>query len=175
MTTDASLWSFIFHAGTVVKIVMAILAMASIASWTIIFQRSLFLSRAKDAVRTFEKKFWSGSDLYKLYGSLDSRRRDLSGLEHIFVAGFEEFSRLNKQAATPEAIMDGAGRAMRIAVAHFAPPSPPGLSARQNSFPTRSKLQHNRPQKVQPGPASGNFFPDGAMCRLLGGNHLISW
>lgn len=118
MTTDASLWSFIFHAGTAVKIVMAILALASIASWTIIFQRSMFLSSAKENVKTFEKKFWSGTDLNQLYANIHPHRRELSGLEHIFVVGFEEFNRLNKQAVTPEAVMEGAGRAMRIAVAH---------------------------------------------------------
>jgi biopolymer transport protein TolQ len=117
MTTDASLWTFIVHAGTVVKIVMLLLSLASIASWTIIFQRSMFLSSAKDEIRSFEKKFWAGSDLHKLYASIDTRHRELSGLEHIFVVGFEEFNRLNKQTTTPEAVMEGTGRAMRIAVA----------------------------------------------------------
>jgi biopolymer transport protein TolQ len=117
MTTDASLWSFVSHAGPVVKIVMALLATASIASWTIIFQRSIFLSGAKDDIRNFEKRFWSGSDLHLLYSNIDTRHKELAGLEHIFVVGFEEFNRLNKQAVTPEAVMEGTGRAMRIAVA----------------------------------------------------------
>lgn len=117
MTTDASLWSFISHAGPIVKIVMALLAAASLASWTIIFQRSIFLSSAKDDIRDFEKRFWSGSDLHLLYSTIDTRHKELAGLEHIFVVGFEEFNRLNKQTATPKAVMEGTGRAMRIAVA----------------------------------------------------------
>jgi biopolymer transport protein TolQ len=116
MTTDASLWGLITQASVVVKIVMLLLALASIASWTIIFQRSMFLACAREDIKNFEKKFWSGSDLHQLYASIDTRHRELTGLEHIFVVGFEEFNRLNKQAVTPEAVMEGAGRAMRIAL-----------------------------------------------------------
>jgi len=118
MTAEVSLWSFIIHAGAVVKVVMALLVLASLASWTIIFQRSVFLAGAKDDIRNFEKRFWSGLGVSQLYAQIDTRNRELSGLEHIFVVGFEEFNRLSsKETITPKAIMEGTGRAMRIAVA----------------------------------------------------------
>ncbi|MGB0361313.1 MAG: MotA/TolQ/ExbB proton channel family protein, partial [Endozoicomonas sp.] len=40
-----------------------------------------------------------------------------SGLEHIFKAGFSEFTRLRNQGAEdPDAVMEGAQRAMRVAI-----------------------------------------------------------
>ena len=41
-------------------------------------------------LKAFEKKFWSGTDLNQLYANVHPHRRELSGLEHIFVVGFEE-------------------------------------------------------------------------------------
>ena len=117
MTAEPSLWSFVANADLVVKTVMLILIAASIASWTIIFQRIGFLKRARQAVRQFEEQFWSGADLQKLYGHL-SNRRHRSGLENIFYSGFSEFMRLSqKNGVSPAAIMEGVGRAMRVAQA----------------------------------------------------------
>lgn len=118
MATDPSLWSFIANAGAVVKFVLLLLAIASLISWTIIFQRGMFLKYARRAVADFEKKFWSGESLSKLYDELKSYKDELSGLEHIFYSGFKEFNRLSSQSmASADAIIAGAERAMRIALA----------------------------------------------------------
>ena len=118
MTNEPSLWSFVANAGPIVKFVMLLLLAASIWSWTIIFQRFFFLRDAQFSVKKFEKQFWSGTDLNKFYLSLNSRQDDLHGLEHIFYAGFSEYSRLKQQAtAKPDAIIEAAQRAMRIALA----------------------------------------------------------
>ncbi|MCK4869784.1 MAG: protein TolQ [Gammaproteobacteria bacterium] len=116
MTTDASLWAIVASAGPVVRLVLLLLLIASIVSWTIIFQRGFFLRKTRAGITEFEELFWSGSDLNKLFQSL-KRQGNLSGLEHIFYAGFKEFSRLSdKSLASPEAIMQGTERAMRIAL-----------------------------------------------------------
>jgi biopolymer transport protein TolQ len=113
-----SLWSFVTHASVVVKIVMSLLLLASVVSWTIIFQRWFFLGDAKDRARKFEAKFWSGIELHNLYASLDAHRQEANGLARIFCSGFEEFSRLSRQKGiVPDAIMEGTERAMRIALA----------------------------------------------------------
>lgn len=115
---EPSLLSFVIHAGSVVKIVLLILLMASIFSWTVIFQRWSFLKRAHHEVKIFEERFWSGEDLQEFYRELHERRDNLEGLEHIFYAGLGEFSRLSKQAAVNSvAIMEGTQRAMRVALA----------------------------------------------------------
>lgn len=118
MTADPSLWSFIANAGLVVKGVMLLLVVASIVSWTFIFQRGFFLKNARLSVSDFEDQFWSGKDLSKLYEGLTRRNETLQGLESIFHAGFREYGRLtaNKAPGTSsEIVMDGVERAMRIA------------------------------------------------------------
>ena len=117
MINEPSLWSFVANAGLVVKIVLLLLFLASIVSWTMIFQRGMFLRDAHRSIAVFEKRFWSGLDLAKFYQELQRRRNDLSGLEHIFYSGFDEFNRLSKQSANSDVILDGAQRAMRIALA----------------------------------------------------------
>ena len=115
MVSEPSLWSFVANAGLVVKMVMLLLLMASVWSWTIIFQRWFFLKEANLAVKKFEEKFWSGSELHKFYQELTPRSEDLHGLELIFYAGFSEYTRLSKQtAAKPDTIIKGAERAMRV-------------------------------------------------------------
>ena len=63
MTGEPSLWSFIINAGFVVKVVIMILLLASIASWAIIIQRALLLKRTRRAAKRFEQRFWSGIEL----------------------------------------------------------------------------------------------------------------
>lgn len=118
MAAEPSLWSFIANASLIVKLVMLLLLAASIWSWTIIFQRWIFLKEANLAVKKFEEQFWSGNELQKLYQELNTHRDSLRGLEIIFYAGFSEYTRLSKQPmAKPSAIFEGAQRAMRIVLA----------------------------------------------------------
>lgn len=112
-----NLWGFIANAGPVVRVVMMMLALASLASWTFIFQRTLFLRQAKRDYKNFENQFWSGADLNKLYAELNRHKDDLNGLSHIFIAGFKEFSRLSQQHVDNKTILEGSQRAMRIAQA----------------------------------------------------------
>lgn len=116
MTANPSLWSFIANASWVVKCVMLLLTVASVISWTFIFQRSIFLKAARRAVTVFEDHFWSGTDLSKLYDGLAKRNIELQGLEHIFHAGFREYTRLHQRPGiNNQATMAGVERAMRIA------------------------------------------------------------
>lgn len=118
MTPETSLISFVFNASLVVKIVMLLLLLASMISWTIIFQRWFFFKKAHAAIKNFETRFWSGNDLGAFYKELHERHESLEGLEHIFYAGFREFSRLNQQASMKaDAVMEGSQREMRVALA----------------------------------------------------------
>ena len=67
MTTEPSLWSFISNASPIVKCVILILLMASVASWTIIIQRTLYFKQRRRAAKNFEKRFWSGGNLRELF------------------------------------------------------------------------------------------------------------
>lgn len=116
MTTDASLWTFIIDAGPTVKFVMLLLVMASILSWTLIFQRGFLFKRSRKSANQFERHFWSGVDVNELFASMKTRRDQLEGLENVFYAGFEAFLRMRQTAtADANAIMDSVARAMRVA------------------------------------------------------------
>lgn len=95
---------------------MITLLAASVVSWTFIFQRQRALSQAQTDLKKFEDKFWSGIDLNRLYQEL-SARQTLAGLSSMFCSGFKEFLRLRKSGgSTPQAIMDGTHRAMRVSL-----------------------------------------------------------
>ncbi len=95
---------------------MLILLGFSIACWAMIFQRKKALDGATVQLKQFEDKFWSGADLTKLYNEISSRQH-VQGIERLFVAGFKEFARLRKSnIQSPQMIVDGTHRAMRVAL-----------------------------------------------------------
>jgi len=95
---------------------MLVLLGFSVACWAMIFQRRKVLNLAKQQLKTFEDKFWSGADLSKLYGEI-SVKNQIHGIESLFVAGFKEFARLRKSHIdNPQTIVDGTHRAMRVAL-----------------------------------------------------------
>lgn len=116
MNTDLSFLQLIRDASPVVQAVMIILVIASIMSWALIFGKARQLRQAKRLAEDFEHDFWGSSDISGTYSKLTMRRGTLSGLERIFEAGFSEFGRLRRKTGNEEIIMDGSGRAMRIAV-----------------------------------------------------------
>ncbi|EEO12883.1 MotA/TolQ/ExbB proton channel family protein [Vibrio cholerae TMA 21] len=98
--------------------VMLTLLGMSVASWAAIIKRSKVISAAEREADTFEDRFWSGMDLGSLYQDVKKRKDDIYGIEEIFYAGFTEFARLRKtNPGAPDFVMEGTGRAMRVAVA----------------------------------------------------------
>ena len=119
METDLSIIDLVLEASLVVKVVMGILIMISMYSWTIILYKRSVLKRARKEVVQFEKRFWSGADLSELYKKLSVRRErgKLTGMEAIFEAGFREFLHLRKQQDLDAMdIVTGAQRSMRVAL-----------------------------------------------------------
>ncbi len=113
MNVDTSLFGYFLHAGIVVKLVMLILATASVFSWAYILQRASYLKSLNQSATQFEQAFWSGEDLSRLYNEAG---RDRDGLPAVFHAGFKEFSRFRKQAGAPQQdIMENTQRAMKVA------------------------------------------------------------
>ena len=120
MNQELSLWALVAEASITVQMVMFVLFMASVVSWGMIVQRALLLRRAKKQFAEFEQTFWSGIDLGQLYRDGSSRLEangQIEGVENLFRAGFKEFTRLRQQAGIEsDAIMEGAQRAMRVAL-----------------------------------------------------------
>jgi len=117
VSAEISFLDLVLEASLLVQLVMLSLLVASVVSWAVIFGRFKILSNATRTTRTFEDRFWSGADLSAIYQELSARAASNSGLEKLFMAGFKEFAKMRQtQATTPEAIVDGAHRAMRVAL-----------------------------------------------------------
>lgn len=111
---NLDLLQLVLHASLPVQLVMALLLLASIASWVIIFRKKRVLDRAEKEADGFEERFWSGAELSKLYAGATERNRDIGGMEAIFEGGFREFNRIRQRRGMDSRIqLEGAQRAMR--------------------------------------------------------------
>jgi len=117
MQNEMQIWQLVMEASWLVKGVMALLLIASVASWVIIFRKRQVLSKAEKEANSFEEKFWSGTDLTALHEAITGAHRVSKGMERIFDAGFSEFLRMRQQGRIgPNAMVEGAQRSMRIAL-----------------------------------------------------------
>jgi len=115
MSTDMSFAHLVLGASFVVQMVMLLLLVVSMVSWTMIFRRRSALKEAQEAADEFEDRFWSGGDLAGLYRELSGRARDTIGMSGIFQAGFSEYARLRKQEGVDaRSVVEGAQRVMRV-------------------------------------------------------------
>lgn len=117
MTTDLSLMRLFLDASLLVQLVMLLLLMMSLASWTLIFQRNKSLKRAQKLFDKFANNFNDNKDLNSLYEKLAVQTKLQNGCEKIILDGFSEFAKMYKQKAEPFAIMEASERAMRVALA----------------------------------------------------------
>ncbi len=119
MSVDLSIVHLITGASPLVQVVMLLLGLASLMSWTIIFSKGRLLRRVRGAVGEFEQRFWSSNDLTGLYKEVSKSTRGPgeNGVEAIFEAGFREFARLRKdEGVSPTVVMEGVQRSMRVAL-----------------------------------------------------------
>lgn len=86
---DFSLIALFWRATFTVKVVMLILIVASIWSWTIIIQKFFDYRRANKKNRSFQDSFWSGEPLDRLFDQLGANA--VGDGERIFVAGMSEW------------------------------------------------------------------------------------
>jgi len=117
VSTDLSIFRLMLDASIVVQLVMLILILASLFSWTVIFVKGLTFKRTREAADQFERRFWSGAELGELYKRVSARRGKVTGMEAIFESGFREYVHLHKQGnVDPMSVLEGAQRAMRVAL-----------------------------------------------------------
>jgi biopolymer transport protein TolQ len=115
MNGQLSIIRLVVDASIPVQIVVALLLLASLTSWAIIFRKRLLLSRAAREADQFENNFWSGGDLAQLYRAIESHG-GATGMASIFEFGFREFARQRQQGSIPaDQLLEGARRAMRVA------------------------------------------------------------
>ncbi|HHH36832.1 MAG TPA: protein TolQ [Gammaproteobacteria bacterium] len=115
MTADLSIIHLVTNASFLVQLVLLLLVLASVVSWTLIFRKGRQLKDAWSAMESFENRFWSGGDLAELYQSVADQERPGRGGESIFRAGFRNYLKLRQQAGlSPGEVLDGTRRVMRV-------------------------------------------------------------
>ena len=72
---DFSSFTLISQASIVVKLVMLILLLASVWSWTIIIQKTINFRVVRRKIRKFDKIFWSGKPLDELYEIVNEKTK----------------------------------------------------------------------------------------------------
>lgn len=117
MANHAGILGYFFQAGLVVKLVMLILLVASIASWTLILQRAWYFRRLKQQYEHFNERFWASKDLSKLFSDMEENKAPLQGLAAIFHAGFKEFLRVRSLGSV---LLEPIQRVMQISHAKEA-------------------------------------------------------
>jgi len=113
---EMSVIGLLLNASIPVQIVMLLLMIASLMSWSIIFTKRRLIRKTTNASDEFEANFWSGGDLNTLYQSASRQKGGTYGMSSIFEAGFREFNRAVQQGdVSPERLIEESRRAMRVA------------------------------------------------------------
>lgn len=116
MNSELSIVSMIANASVLVQLVMALLMLISLGSWTVIFRKWFAIRSARLATDRFESEFWKDRDLGTLYQQMRNDGHDHGSLARIFESGMGEFLKTRQQKPGDiAAMLDGSRRAMRAA------------------------------------------------------------
>ncbi len=116
MNSELSVVSMIVNASVLVQLVMALLMLISLGSWTVIFRKWFAIRAARLATDRFEAEFWKDRDLGTLYQQVRNDGQDHGSLARIFESGMGEFLKTRQQKPGDiAAMLDGSRRAMRAA------------------------------------------------------------
>lgn len=88
---DFSLIALFWRASLTVQIVMVLLVLASVWSWTIIIQKMMVQLATRRESAAFDRKFWSGEPLDDLFDRMAGKPKGAA--ERIFSAGMTEWRR----------------------------------------------------------------------------------
>src|ERR671918_2729679 len=106
------LWSLVAQADPVVKGVLLLLVLASIWSWTVIFDKTFRLGRLRRKARAFENAFWSGAPLDELYRRLG--RSPDHPMAMLFAAAVEEWRDAPRPGGGARALLERIGKIMSL-------------------------------------------------------------
>jgi biopolymer transport protein TolQ len=109
------LWSLVAQADPVVKGVLLLLVLASIWSWTVIFDKAFRLGRLRRKAQAFERGFWSGAPLDDLYRRLG---RDADHpMAVLFAAAMDEWRDAPRaSAASGRALLERIQKVMSLSL-----------------------------------------------------------
>lgn len=93
---DFSIWGIVMRADPIGKAVIALLTVASVWSWAIIFEKIIALRAVNSRSDKFEDQFWSGGSVDTLYEEVG--RRPNSPIAALFAAAMREW----RQSTAPD-------------------------------------------------------------------------
>ena len=113
---DLGIWSLVEHSSPVVKGVMALLAIMSVAGWYIIGYKYLYVRRAARETELFVDSFWRSRDIEHIYKNAQALRA--SPVSSMFLAGYSELAKLSSDpgmSRDKDADLDNILRSLRKA------------------------------------------------------------
>ncbi len=111
MDNSLSIFSLIISAGFVVQVVMIVLVLMSIYSWTVIMSKKKTLMDANKDIKRFYNNFLADTDLSILHERIPNQVSNRTPMEHIFGAGYGEFT--HSTSASNQALVINSERAYR--------------------------------------------------------------
>lgn len=108
MGDNLSIFSLIVSAGVVVQIIMLILVLMSVYSWTLIFAKNKTLLNAVKDIKESADDFFQNLDLEKRYSNISNSD---SPIAKIFTAGYTEF--IHYKPTESQAVIENCERAYR--------------------------------------------------------------
>jgi biopolymer transport protein TolQ len=126
---DLSMLHLFLKAGPIVKVVMLILAAASVWSWAVAIDKFLQFGDLKSRAKAFERTFWSGQSLEELDASITDRPRD--ALARVFAAGAREWRDIRRaggvSAAQAHLVQERCDRLMQAQISRETARASKGL------------------------------------------------
>jgi biopolymer transport protein TolQ len=98
--TQNEIFSMVWNAGAVVKLVLFLLLAFSILSWSIIFMKFRIIHRARKETNLFQEIFWKSKSLAVAY--TESKDLQYSPVAEVFRVGYQELGRLYKMQQDTE-------------------------------------------------------------------------
>ncbi len=89
-----SIIDMVMHAGPIGQLVMLVLLLFSVISWSIIFMKFRLFRRVRQETEEFLDTFWSSGNLKE--ASSTAKDFPLSPEANVFIAGFNELQKINK-------------------------------------------------------------------------------
>ena len=112
---STTILSLILDASWAVQLVMFILVLALFLSCYIIVLKWRALQRESRLAKQFEKEFWAGGSMEKLYENWGTQRTKNCGMSELFTAGYREYLRLLQTGfVNKNDVLDAVNRAMKV-------------------------------------------------------------
>jgi len=100
MHGSLNIWQILLESGAVVKIVLLILALASVLSWTIILQKWKELKEVTDANEKFLTFFKSSNSISEIHREATEHHASTTSL--MFRKGYEELNKVSEKLTTTQ-------------------------------------------------------------------------